>query len=56
VITSSIRVQLVDDHAIVREGLHTLLSEESDLEVVGEGPGRRRMRQACRHAAAHRRA
>jgi NarL family two-component system response regulator LiaR len=36
VINSSIRVQLVDDHAIVREGLRTLLSEESDIEVVGE--------------------
>ena len=35
-ITSSIRVLLVDDHAIVREGLRTLLSEESDIEVVGE--------------------
>jgi two-component system, NarL family, response regulator LiaR len=36
VINSSIRVQLVDDHAIVREGLRMLLSEESDIEVVGE--------------------
>jgi two-component system, NarL family, response regulator LiaR len=36
VINSSIRVQLVDDHAIVREGLRILLSEESDIEVVGE--------------------
>ena len=35
-ITSSIRVLLVDDHAIVRGGLRTLLSEESDIEVVGE--------------------
>jgi two-component system, NarL family, response regulator LiaR len=33
---SSIRVLLVDDHAIVREGLRLLLSEESDIEVVGE--------------------
>jgi NarL family two-component system response regulator LiaR len=36
VINSSIRVQLVDDHAIVRDGLRMLLSEESDIEVVGE--------------------
>jgi two-component system, NarL family, response regulator LiaR len=35
-INSSIRVLLVDDHAIVREGLRMLLSEASDIEVVGE--------------------
>lgn len=32
---SSIRVLIIDDHEIVREGLQTLLSEESDFEVVG---------------------
>jgi DNA-binding NarL/FixJ family response regulator len=31
-----IRVLIVDDHAIVREGLRTLLREEEDIEVVGE--------------------
>lgn len=31
-----IRVMIVDDHAIVREGLRTLLSEEDNIEVVGE--------------------
>jgi DNA-binding NarL/FixJ family response regulator len=32
----AIRVMIVDDHAIVREGLRTLLSEEPGLEVAGE--------------------
>lgn len=32
----SIKVMIVDDHAIVREGLTMLLSEEDDIEVVGE--------------------
>ncbi|MCB9007207.1 MAG: response regulator transcription factor [Ardenticatenaceae bacterium] len=33
---SKIQVMLVDDHAIVREGLRMLLTEEADIEVVGE--------------------
>ena len=31
-----IQVMIVDDHSIVREGLRMLLSEEADIEVVGE--------------------
>jgi NarL family two-component system response regulator LiaR len=31
-----IRLLIVDDHAIVREGLRTLLAEAPDLEIVGE--------------------
>lgn len=31
-----IRVLLVDDHGIVREGLHAMLSLNQDIEVVGE--------------------
>jgi DNA-binding NarL/FixJ family response regulator len=37
-----IRVMLVDDQAIVRTGLRTLLGAESDLEVVGEAADGRR--------------
>jgi two-component system, NarL family, response regulator NreC len=32
----SIRVLIVDDHAVVRAGLHLLLDAEKDIEVVGE--------------------
>jgi len=31
-----IRVGIVDDHALVREGLRLILGAESDIEVVGE--------------------
>lgn len=31
-----IRVILADDHTILREGLRSLLSRESDIEIVGE--------------------
>lgn len=31
-----LRLVIVDDHAILREGLHALLALESDLEVVGQ--------------------
>ena len=33
---NSIRVLIVDDHEIVREGLRTSLAEETDIDVVGE--------------------
>jgi DNA-binding NarL/FixJ family response regulator len=34
-----IRVLLVDDHAIFRRGLRSLLAEEKDITVVGEADG-----------------
>ncbi|CAG0947400.1 partial Transcriptional regulatory protein LiaR, partial [Anaerolineae bacterium] len=33
---AKIRVLMVDDHAILREGLRALLSYYDDIEVVGE--------------------
>lgn len=39
---STVRVLIVDDHEIVREGLRTVLRQEKDVEVVGEaGDGER---------------
>lgn len=32
-----IRVVLVDDHAVVRQGLRFLLEQQADIEVIGEG-------------------
>ncbi|MCP4358290.1 MAG: response regulator transcription factor [Chloroflexi bacterium] len=32
----TIRILLVDDQALFREGLHTLISVQADMEVVGE--------------------
>jgi PAS domain S-box-containing protein len=44
-----LRVLLADDHKIVREGLISLLSEEHDVEVVGEAAnGREAVDQAYR--------
>ncbi len=36
-----ISVMLVDDHALVREGLRRILEQTSDIEVVGVAPGGR---------------
>jgi len=45
----AIRIFLADDHAILREGLRSLLEAHSDLSVVGEAAdGRQAVRQAGR--------
>ena len=33
---NAVRVLIVDDHPVVRQGLHTFLSLDADIEVVGE--------------------
>lgn len=38
--TSTVRIVLVDDHAILRQGLRSVLEREDDLEVVGEASTR----------------
>lgn len=35
-LTRRIRVLVVDDHSVVREGIHALLSLQDDIEVIGE--------------------
>jgi len=39
--TTTIRVFLLDDHEIVRRGLHDLLESEGDIEIVGESSSAR---------------
>ena len=41
----SIRVLLADDHALIREGLRSLLEKQPDMEVVGEADDGRRARE-----------
>src|SRR4029450_8504135 len=36
---STLRVFLVDDHAVVREGLKALINAQTGMAVVGEGGG-----------------
>ncbi|MRS11962.1 MAG: response regulator transcription factor [Actinobacteria bacterium] len=43
----SIRLLLVDDHQIVREGLRSLLAKEMDIEVVGEADNGRDALRLC---------
>lgn len=47
--TARVRVLLVDDHAVVREGYRRLLERQPELEVVGEAAN---AAQACERALA----
>jgi DNA-binding NarL/FixJ family response regulator len=43
-----LRVFLVDDHAVVREGMKALINAELGMEVVGEaGDGQTAWQRAC---------
>jgi DNA-binding NarL/FixJ family response regulator len=43
----SVRLALVDDHDLAREGLRDMLADESDLEVVGEAANGREALALC---------
>ena len=46
--TADIRILITDDHAIVREGLRTLIKTEPGLEVIGEAAdGEEAVKLAC---------
>jgi DNA-binding NarL/FixJ family response regulator len=45
---SPIRLVVADDHALVREGLRTMLAGEPDFEVVGEAKDGREALELCR--------
>ncbi|MBP2020153.1 DNA-binding NarL/FixJ family response regulator [Symbiobacterium terraclitae] len=45
----AIRILIVDDHELLREGLKSMLSRESDMEVVGEAAGGREALAMCRN-------
>src|SRR5512136_827290 len=36
--TMSVKILLVDDHQVLREGLRSMLERQPDMEVVGEAP------------------
>lgn len=49
--SSPIRILLVDDHPVVRDGLRAILSTQSDFDVVGEaGDGKTAVSLASQHA------
>jgi len=48
-----VRLVLADDHAIMREGLKTLLAKEDDFEVVGEADNGSKIVDLARKAGAH---
>jgi len=47
----SIKILLADDHAIIRQGLRSLLEKESEIEVVGEAEDGRKALRLVRELA-----
>ena len=45
---NTIRILLVDDQRLMRDGLRTLLEPEGDLQVVGEAENGREARRGIR--------
>ena len=45
-----IKVVIVDDHAILRKGLHQIIAESEDMEVVGEADSSAAAMGYIRHA------
>lgn len=48
--TSSARLLIADDHALVRKGIEAMLESEPDLEVVGEAEDGREALEFCRRS------
>ena len=45
----STKILIVDDHGMVREGLHLLFEQQNDMEVIGEASdGRQAVEMACK--------
>lgn len=47
----AIRIVIVDDHELLREGIKAMLSQEEDLEVVGEAADGRTALARCKELA-----
>jgi DNA-binding NarL/FixJ family response regulator len=45
---NKIKILLIDDHLVVRDGLRSLLTAEADMEIVGEGGNGRQAVQMAR--------
>ncbi len=46
-LTGPVRIVIADDHAMIRDGLRTLLEDEPGLEVVGEASNGREAIELC---------